>query len=161
MKRMLLMVLICFSLILAGCGEGSNFASPATDSQGSQAQPSEAKTEKVLIDDDCIKATYLEMFEADGVNGVFYIKILVENKTDKTLWVHLSDTSVNGMETMAMSGVPMTIQPGNKSQNPFIISYTNLNISQLSEVETISFKFAVDDNETMHNIETSDIVTIP
>lgn len=158
MKRMLVTVLICFSLILAGCSGNPDSASPSADNQN---QPSEAKTEKVLIDDDCIKATYLEMFEADGVNGVFYIKILVENKTDKTLWVHLSDTSVNGMETMAMSGVPMTIQPGNKSQNPFIISYTNLNISQLSEVETISFKFAVDDNETMHNIETSDIVTIP
>lgn len=114
----------------------------------------------VLCDNDNIKATYQRVYEEPSADGVFYLQVLVENKTSKTILVALENASVNGYSTMVMSGVPMTITPGEKSKNPFIISYKNLNVDKLSEVKSIKFSIHIYNNDNMSSIASTDQLSI-
>lgn len=133
------------------------------DSKISPAQEgSSTKGEtQLLLDDDFVKVSFVEVFEEPNIEGVFYFRLCVENKTDKTVTIYLEDPSVNKVSTLALSGIPMTIQPNTKSLNPFFFSYKNLDISSISELEEISFCVNVKDDETFDDIETSDFLTIP
>lgn len=116
--------------------------------------------ELALLEDDYIKASYIEIFEEPSAGGVFYLRLRIENKSKKELWVALTDASVNGMSTPVLSGIPMVIQPNTSSKAPFIISYSNLDISEISGLEKITFKFMVSDNESMEQLEETAPVTI-
>lgn len=133
--------------------------SEPADEQNNESQAIAEPEETILLEDDFIKATYQEVFEADGVDGVFYLSLLVENKCDQEITVYLSNASVNGTELTVGSGIPMTIQPGNKSKNPFIFSYSQLTISSIEELEKITFQFTVFD-ENFSTLEETDPVTI-
>lgn len=117
-------------------------------------------SDMLLVDDDAIKVTFREVFEAEGITGAFYLRMNMENKTDKEVWVYLDSASVNGEMVTVMSGIPTIITPGNSSNNPYIFSFSNLSISELSEVEEIRFKIVVADNATNQTIYTSDFVTV-
>ncbi|MGN0568812.1 MAG: hypothetical protein ACI4JR_09520 [Acutalibacteraceae bacterium] len=130
-------------------------ASGTTDVGTSQSE----SAQKVLYDGKIIKATYIEVFEADEVDGAFYLRILVENKGTQKVTIYLDDASVNGYQTTVLSGLPMEIEPGNKSQQPFIITYTNLDVDKLEDVKSIKFKIeAMGDN--FEDIEKSGEVEI-
>ena len=163
MSKKLLSILLIFLLILsfAGCGETSNGSATSGGVQTSTNDNSSTNAnEQTLVDDDIVKVTFKETFEVDGVEGVFYLRMNCENKTDKEIWVALDSASVNGEMVTVMSGGPMYITPGNSSNNPFIISYANISASTLAEIQEISFKVVVRDKETLETIETTEIVTI-
>lgn len=180
MKKMVVYLLMCIAL-LVGCSSDNsttqeepnqNPASPeeqqevnptVLDDEPQEANPTvpdDEPQETVVLDDDFVKVTYEEVFEADGIEGTFYFRLTVENKTEKNVTIYLADASVNKVSTLAMSGIPMTIQPGGKSLNPFIFSYSNLDIEKLEDLEEISFKVKVEDSETYDEINTSDIVSV-
>ncbi len=117
-------------------------------------------TETVLVDDGYIKATYNELFEEDGINGAFYLRILIENKSEQSITIALSDASLNNMQTTIGSGIPMTIQSGKSSQVPFIVFTSNTGISELDQVENLSFRFNVMESEGTDILEETDIVSI-
>ena len=160
--KLILSALLCLSMLfsLSSCGSSSSSASGAGAS-ASDAGSSPAEPESVLlVDDDYINASFLKVYEEDFVEGVFYLKIRVENKSDQEVWVALVDASVNSVSTLVMSGAPMVIQPGNSSETPFIISYNNLDITQLDQIEDITFKVQVKNNKDLSDMETTDFVTI-
>lgn len=132
------------------------------DSNISSAQEgSSSKGEtQLLLDDDFVKVSFVEAFEEPSIEGVFYFRLCVENKTDRAVTIYLEDPSVNKVSTIALSGIPMTIQPDNKSLNPFFFSYNNLDISSIKELEVISFRVNVKDDETFDDIETTDLLTV-
>lgn len=113
-----------------------------------------------LLDNEFVKVSFNRIYEVDGVEGVFYLDLDMENKTDKEIWLYLDAVSINGEMTIAMSGVPTVIAPEKKSSNPFFFSFSNLSISQLNEVKEISFKVVVENHETGEKITTSEEVTI-
>lgn len=144
------------AILSSGDTSGGTTNQTAQESKASES----VEKETALLDDDYIAASYIKAYEADGVDGVFYLQLSVENKSDKEVMVALSSASVNGVSTQAMSGVPMVIQPGKESLNPFIFSYSTLNISTVDELEDISFKFTVFDNATMSTLEETEAVSI-
>lgn len=140
------MILLCVAVFLGGCG-GMD-AGETTPPESTEA------AEVVLIDDGVVKVSFVEIFEANGLSGMCYLRLHVENKTDKQISVYLMDAYVNDMAVTMMSGVPMDIAPGKMSQNPFIFSgFTK------DEVEKIEFKVHVYD-EHMGDIKETDVVTI-
>lgn len=151
---------VCIAVIILMIGNGS------TNTNGNQQEPTDTATittqvaDQLLFDNDFAKVSFNKVFEADGVEGVFYLQLDMENKTDKEVWLYLDSVSVNNEMTTAMSGVPTIITAGKKSANPFIISFSNLSISELSEVKEISFKIVVEDNETSETIAESEEITI-
>lgn len=132
-------VLLAAVMLLAGCSESG------------AAETEKTSPAVVLVDDDVVKVTYVEIFET---SGFCYLRLKVENKTNQQIAVYLMDAYVNDMSVMMMSGVPMDIAPGKMSQNPFIFSgFTK------DEVEKIEFKVHVYD-EHMGDIEETDVVTL-
>lgn len=154
-------------MILSGCaseGEpnsGQQAAQSGDVQEGQESQATQDKqTEQILLDDDCVKVSFVEVFEEESVDGVFYFRLKVENKTEKTVGISLIDPSVNEVSTLALSGLPMAIQPNGKSLTPFFFSYSNLDISSIAELKEISFRVRVEDNNGFKEIETSDFVSV-
>ncbi len=115
--------------------------------------------ETLIFEDSYIKAYFVKLIEQDAIQGAFYLQLRVENKSTQKITVSLNNASVNGMSTMIGSGVPMEIQPGNASKQPFIVFSNNLNINSVADISDIDFSFYLLD-ENMNVIEETDIIQL-
>ena len=110
--------------------------------------------EAVLVEGEVGKISFQKTFEAPGAEGVFYLQMKMENKTNRTVWVVLDSVSVDDRMVTAMSGVPTIIEPGKYSENPFILS------GEMENVHSISFDIVYMDNETNEEIFRSENITV-
>lgn len=130
-----------------------------TDTTTTETTAAENK-QVVLVDDENITAEFLGFDDYPDL-GAFYVTIRVTNKTDQKIWVYLEDASVNDeMMSLVMSGAPLNILPEKKGTNSFIFPYQQISIDKFDAVETVSFKIAVKDEESLADIETTAEVTI-
>lgn len=131
-------VLVVAMLALVGCdGSGTTENPTETPTQG---ESQSATAEQVLVDNDIVKVTFIEIYEEPSLPGSCFLRVKVENKSDKTVTVSLTDSYVNDTAQLIGSGVPMTIAPGKNSQTPFFFGYGNLGISSKDEISKIEFK---------------------
>ena len=109
-----------------------------------------------IYEDENIKVSFVSISDNPYLEEMLNVQILVENKSNTTYRVGLSEVSVNKMSTVAMSGVPMVIAPGEASQQPFSVSLTNTVAKKSNEVEKLKFRiYLMDDNDiTKDMIET-------
>lgn len=154
MKRILSLVLSLAMLLMVSACDGSGSTSSG-DSTPPITNPVE---EQVLWDKDNVKVTFIELFEEPYIQGVAYLRLKVENNTDKTVTVYPQDAYVNDTSIILGSGVPMKIVSGKKSQAPFIISYTNLGITSKDEIQKIEFKLSFEDESYDTIVETEILV---
>ena len=138
MKKALIFLAVALIFCLMGC-------STETQEPTSDSEPT------ILIDDDVIKASFVKVYEESFLEGSCFLQLLVENKSEQPVYVFLADAYVNDVSVMMGSSVPMNIEPGKKSQNPFTFSGFTLD-----EVDVIEFKISVlDENfETIEETET-------
>ena len=159
MKRKWLLLLIPVIAVITAIACVKVLTAPVEDVKSEDLISEEAQGESdneplLLYSDDICEASYIEVFDYKDVYGdeaqdleTCYIRLLVKNNSEKQINVMLSDVSVNGMMTEAFRGMPMIIEPGMKSQEPFFVSYTNLDIKEKSQLEEIQFKiWIVDEN---------------
>ena len=157
MKKFLTVMLLIGALMLSGCettvasGEGGG-ADTTTDTQSLINSE-----EEVLFENEIVKVAFVEIFEAPGVVGTCYLRLKVENKSDKTVTVYLKDTYVNDSAQLIGSGVPMVLAPGKNSQSPFFFGYTNLDISGKDDVKKIEFKVFLLDGDSNTVLETESL----
>ena len=120
-----------------------------TQSQGNQSQGSIE-----IANDSYVTAEFEKAYEAPGVEGVFYVSLNVQNKTNKTIWVYLDRASVN-KETvsMVMTGTPLYIAPGNSGRTGFIFPMGQLSINKLSDVRNVTFDLAIADEATLEEFD--------
>lgn len=114
----------------------------------------EAEEYQVLIDDSYIKVSFIEIFEMDGLENTCFLRLLVENKTDQKVIIYLKDGYVNDFSVAMLSGIPMTIDPGRKSQNPF-----NFFGYKKSDISSLDFKIVIAD-ESLNTIAETDVVKL-
>lgn len=158
MKKFIIILLAVSLLVLSSCdsittsGEGTS-----TDTTADTPSPSESN-EEVLYEDEAVKVTFMEIFELPELVGSCYLRLKVENKSDKNVTVYLKDTYVNDTAQLMGSGVPMVLAPGKNSQAPFFFGYANLGISSKDEVKKIEFKVWLtgDNSETV--VETESLI---
>lgn len=107
-----------------------------------------------IANDSYVTAEFEKIYEAPGVEGVFYVSLNVQNKTDKTIWVYLDKASVN-QETvsMVMTGTPLYIAPGNSGRTGFIFPMGQLSIDSASDVRNITFDLVTADEATLDEID--------
>lgn len=172
MKKIVSMGLLILTMgvLLSACdGESeaplatspSNASSSAiTETQGDEQAASEPEKEEIkevlIADDDYVTATFEKIYDATslGIDGVFYIDINVNNKTDREIWAYLDKASVNDeMVPMVMSGVPLRVKPEKSGRNSFIISFTQLSVDKVEDVKNIEFDLVIADEETLDEIE--------
>lgn len=156
MKKFLAMVLAMGMLVLSGCMSTGTPSSEPNEPNGGDS--SEETKEQVLIDDENMKVSFIEIFEEPSISGVGYLRLKVENKTDKTVTVYPRDAYVNDTATTLGSGVAMKLAPGKNSQAPFIIFYGNLGITSKDEIEKIELRLTFDDENYDMIAETETLV---
>ena len=140
-------------LLLPSCGSSSE-----TGSQEKEETP-ETVTEQVFYEDDILKATFVNVSEQAGLNGVGYIGVKFENKSDSEITVLPMDSSVNDTMAMYFSGVPATMQGGKKLNYAWGFYFDKAGITDISEVEKLEFSLEIVD-ENMHQLVRTDIITI-
>lgn len=158
MKKFLTMVLAMGMLVLSGCmSTGTPSSEPNEPNSGDS---SEETKEQVLFEDDSAKVTFIEIFEMPELVGSCYVRLKVENKSDKTVRVSLKDSYVNDTAQMMGTGVPVILAPGKNSQQPFFFGYSNLGISSKDEIEKIEFKVWLMDDETYDTVVETDSLVV-
>ena len=144
--------LVMAMLVLGGCDGSSTTEKPT------EASSQSGTNEQVLVDNDTMKVTFIEVFEESSISGAGYLRLKVENKTDKTVTVYPRDAYVNDTSVILGSGVPMKLAPGKNSQAPFIIFYTNLGITSKDEIQKIELKLTFEDENYDTIAETDTLV---
>lgn len=155
LKVILAIALAMGMLVLSGCDGSSTTENPTENSSQVESQ---TPTEQLLFEDENVKVTFVEIFEMPELVGSCYLRLKVENKSDKTVTVSLKDSYVNDTAQMIGSGVPMTLAPGKNSQTPFFFGYGNLGISSKDEIEKIEFKVWLWDENFDTVVETEPLV---
>ena len=125
---------------------------------GEQAQDKQTQTQSQgsveIANDSYVSAEFEKIYEAPGVEGVFYVSLNVQNKTDKTIWVYLDKASVNKESvSMVSTGVPLYIAPGNSGGTGFIFPMAQLSIDSASDVRNITFDLVAADEATLDEID--------
>lgn len=123
-----------------------------------QAQDKQTQTQSQgsikIANDSYVTAEFEKIYEAPGVEGVFYVSLNVQNKTDKTIWVYLDKASVNKESvSMVSTGVPLYIAPGNSGRTGFIFPMAQLSIDSASDVRNITFDLVAADEATLNEID--------
>lgn len=140
MKKFVAMMLVFITLVLSGCDALTAPVEGNSDSEPSEENSQSEVIEQVLVDDENMKVTFMELYEEPSIAGSGYLRLKVENKTDKTVLVLPMDTYVNDTSILLGSAVNMTLAPGKNSQTPFIIFYKNIGITSKDEIQKIEFR---------------------
>lgn len=126
--------------------------------QAEQAQDKQTQTQSQgsieIANDSYVSAEFEKIYETPGVDGVFYVSLNVQNKTDKTIWVYLDKASVNKESvSMVSTGVPLYIAPGNSGRTGFIFPMAQLSVDSASDVRNITFDLVAADEATLDEID--------
>ena len=148
--------------VIGGLAVGAMLSMPmwfigSGDEQGS-AQDKQTQTQSQgsieIANDSYVSAEFEKIYEAPGVEGVFYVSLNVKNKTDKTIWVYLGKASVNKESvSMVSTGVPLYIAPGDSGRTGFIFPMAQLSINSASDVRNITFDLVTADEATLDEID--------
>ena len=157
MKK-IISILVAIALVgtLAACG---NSETPVDNTDISDNTSVSEVQEQVLVDNDVIKVTFVEIFEEPSIPGTCYLRLKVENKLGQDITVYPKDGYVNDMAVTIGSGIPMDIVSGKSSQAPFFFNYSNIDIADIKDIETIELKVWVV-NESFETLVETDSLTI-
>lgn len=136
---------------------GTNVTS-ITSSEESNSSKEDA--EKVIYTDSNVRVSFIKVSDAADTVGVTacYIHLKVENIGSKTFTVSLTDAYANDSAVTVMSGLPMTLEPGKNSKQPFMFGYNEI-LSSADAVEKLEFKINLLD-ENWQMIKTSEKITV-
>jgi hypothetical protein len=130
---------------------------------GDDASDEETILQKSFYEDDIITAEFIQVFDVDGITnttGAGYLQILISNKSNKTIWVALTDADVNGVSLTIGSGTPMTINPSGMSQQPFILFLAYTGIKSTADITNLRFKIKCYDSDTLDVVVSSDLIEL-
>lgn len=122
-----------------------------------KTQPYPTGSNKVIYSDSKVKVSFVE-FDSIGKYSGPRIKLLVENKSGKTLLIQSRSESVNGF--MVDTICSFTVSPGNKAYDYITITKSSLekNNMSVSDISKIEFKLCiVDDDHWTDSYETKKI----
>ncbi|MBR7008705.1 MAG: hypothetical protein IKH90_08780 [Ruminococcus sp.] len=122
-----------------------------------KTQPYPTGSNKVIYSDSKVKVSFVE-FDSIGKYSGPRIKLLVENKSGKTLLIQSRSESVNGF--MVDTICSFTVSPGNKAYDYITITKSSLekNNMSVSDINKIEFKLCiVDDDHWTDSYETKKI----
>lgn len=157
----LIVLVVAFTaIVVSSMGSGSGdtptqaLAAKATPAPAPEA-PAESPASEViaLASNDYITVTFEKLYEEPSIQGVAYLQLAITNNWDQEVWVYLDKGSVNDEQLTAfLSGLPTYIMPGKTSRNPFIISYSQLSIKSVSEIQSIEFDIVVAERESLDEV---------
>lgn len=158
MKKIIVaLLLLAMMIMVIGC---DTTETPSGDTENPSTTEGASTQEQVLVDNEVVKVTFIEIFEEPSIANTCYVRLKVENKSDKTVMVSLKDSYVNDTAQMMGTGVPIVLEPGKSSQQPFFFGYGNLGITDKSEISKMDFKVLLMDNDTYDIVLETDSLTV-
>lgn len=156
----IIIAMIAMIAVIIGSDDGSTTATSDIETSTSQT---EKKDYPVIYEDNYVKVSYIKVFSDETVDqyveGVAYLQLRVENKSKQTFTVSMTKAAINGMSTTIGSGLPMTILPGNSSEQPFILFTKNTGVSNADDIEKLQFSLYLFD-ENINSIEETKNISI-
>ena len=129
---------------------------------------SENKTIQTIVDKDGVKITYtgMELVQYSPSQSDAYmlsVGIVVENNSGVDITVLPVDSSVNDVMKIAVSGMPISVTDGKKSNTGF--SFANLDGTgitppSMDNVQNIEFCLSVENSNTYEDLFKSDVITV-
>lgn len=113
-------------------------------------------SEQVILEQDNIVIT-LKSLSFDGWFGP-ELKVLVENKSDRSITIQTRNSSVNGVMVDTMFST--SVEPGKKSNDGIILSASDLEQAGITTLKDIEFLFHAFDSGTWDTIFDSEIIAI-
>lgn len=165
----LIILVVAFTAIVVSSmgGSSGDATMPTPAAKTTPAPAPEAPAESLapevsaLAANDYITVTFEKLYEEPSIQGVAYLQLAITNNWDKEVWVYLDKGSVNDEQLTAfLSGLPTYIMPGKISRNPFIISYSNLSIESVNEIQSIEFDIVVAERESLDEVSRISGLTI-
>lgn len=157
----ILFVVLAVSFALPACASDIEAMSPEELKQlqreiALQLCP-EAEKGTVLFDNEYAKMSYLSI-EDSGFGTE--IKVIVENKTDKSIAVSCNMMSINKWTVFAAG--PGEVAPSSNLKGEISIyeDLTEYGINSVDDITTISFDFHVLDNSTYDRLWSSDMIDL-
>lgn len=156
--RTLAIVALCVILVLAalsGCG-GTEGTSDETGSSSSIKTNDPRETEKVICNDDNMKATFIKMYDPNAGVTMYSVVIKIENNDDQQITVNLTDAYVNDTAVTFMTSLPVTIASGKNAVGSFLFGYNNLGFDSIEDVTKLEFKICsyADDMSVIRKTDT-------
>ncbi len=115
------------------------------------------KDYQVIFEDDYFRARYIKVYSENGIDGVVYLKLRIENKSKQTIIVSLNNTALNQMSVTSGTAVPISILPGNASEQPFMLFTQNSDVTTADDVINVQFSFDIFD-ENYNTIENCKVI---
>lgn len=112
-----------------------------------------------LLDRGGIKIDLKGMFPGDdfGITGP-QLKILIDNTTDKNIVVQVRDVSVNGFMTDPSCSIE--VAAGKKAVDAITWFVSDLEKSEITQFETVEFRFYIFDANTWDDLINSEIIVL-
>lgn len=115
--------------------------------------------QRKIYEDNYIKVNYIDCSKFEDSNNAAYLKLLFENKSNKNITVSLEDVTVNGLIVLTGGFTPNVFSPGESSQEHYTL-YTGESGINSAEVDNISLKISILDNDTSEVIEETEQIEI-
>ena len=157
MKKFFVVVIALSMAMLCGCDLTDTSIDVPSDTT-SAVESTEVATLTELYEDDNVKISFVEIFETPDIPGICYVRLKIENKSDKTVTAYLTDTYVNDTAQLMGTAVPIVLAPGKNSLQPYFFGYGNLGISSKDEIKKIEFKVWVTDDNNETVVKTENLV---
>lgn len=141
----LIVAIVALALLTPGDSAGNDETTTISNISSEEDTTNETS---VLYEDEFVNVSYIRLFEEASVQGCSYLQLLIENKTDKTVWISMDEASANDMMVNTGSAVPMVINPGKSNQQPFILFTGAAGFETIENITDVSFKLKVYDNNT-------------
>lgn len=158
-KIILLLLTVLFSFILLfACNSIYNETAVKTSSTAVSSDIP-IPSLKTVYNDKIVSLYFIKKYETPGINGMFFIDLKAENKSNKEITVYLKDASINDSMITFVSGAPLTVLPGKIGTNAFAGKCETVGIKDADDIKKIGFKIYIMD-ESANTIETTKPVEI-
>ena len=152
--------LVCIVAIVAIIGVLNNdeIMSGSGSSTPSSSNVNVYEQSKELITFNGVKAEFVKLYDPNAGITTMAVNVKLENNSNKTITVNLSDGYVNDTKVQFMTGIPVKIAPGKNAVGAYMFGYDGLGFSKVEDIEKMEFKITLLDES--YNAETSETVTI-
>lgn len=147
-----LVILVAFFIVM---GSGDSDSTPTNNDN-----TTESSTENhITYEDSNMKVEYRKIEKLYDIEGCLYLTLKIDNTTNKLATVALKEVSINGNSMQTGTGMPIEINPGESSSQPFIIFQSGTDIDEAEDVENIKFKVVFYD-ENYNEYAVSERITV-
>ena len=158
MKNMILILLSLTFMFMAGCSDVEENGVASTDVAENQSTEESSEIHpQCIYEDDYVKVDFVKMIEEESIQGMGYIAVDFENKSEKEITIYPKDSAVDDVMVQYMSGIPGTMTAGKKFHQNWFFSLENAGIESVDDVDSLSFSLWIVDADMNTLAESEEI----